>query len=206
MTEVDVTRLREVAEAATQADWWAIQAGKGEHQGDWVVDSGGTFIVSTHFDDDRSRNDAEHIASFDPPTVLALLDRLDAAEAAHRGLVSRLGFGDNISEPMADNDTIVEWFEERGREASEWVESRAWRNDCHLAGHPDGEDCFEHDPALKLRGRISRVADAYARSAQRHAGASTLDTDVAQMLRNLLVENHPTWAALASTQRESGDE
>jgi hypothetical protein len=44
-----------------------------------------------------------------------------------------------------------------------------------------------------LRDRIESAASAYQRSARQHAGASTLDTDVAQMLRNLLVENHPAW-------------
>lgn len=64
----------------------------------------------------------------------------------HRDLVSRLGFGDNITEPMADNDTIVKWFEEQGRDASEWHEHELWRGDCYVAGHPDDEDCDEHGP------------------------------------------------------------
>lgn len=36
-----------------------------------------------------------------------------------------------------------------------------------------------------LRDRIQQLADAYLKSWRLHAGASTLDTDVAQMLRNL---------------------
>lgn len=67
-----------------------------------------------------------------------------------RDLVSRLGFGDGVTEPMADNDTIVRWFEERALEANEWVESQQWRNECLAAGHPDDQDCPEHDPALRL--------------------------------------------------------
>lgn len=89
-----------------------------------------------------------------------LATALAAAEGRHRDLVSRLGFGDNITEPMADNDTIVRWVEEQAGEAAEWWESQRWQTDCYLAGHPDDEDCPEHDPALRLdatEGRIERV-------------------------------------------------
>jgi hypothetical protein len=43
----------------------------------------------------------------------------ERAWARHRDLVSRLGFGDDISEPMADNDTIVEFVDRAVMEASE---------------------------------------------------------------------------------------
>jgi hypothetical protein len=72
--------------------------------------------------------------------------------------VSRLGFGDNITEPMADNDTIVAWFEQQSRDASEWQESQLWRNDCYAAGHPDDEDCYECDPRLRLERAEARLA------------------------------------------------
>lgn len=86
-----------------------------------------------------------------------LTPRAEAAEQRHRDLVSRLGFGDNITEPMADNDTIVAWFEERGQAASEWDESQLWRNDCYAAGHSDSEDCWEHDPRLRLEAAEQRA-------------------------------------------------
>lgn len=69
----------------------------------------------------------------------------------HRDLTRRLGFGDDITEPMADNDTIVAWFDEQSRDASEWRESQRWRDECYAAGHPTDEDCWEHDPALRLQ-------------------------------------------------------
>ncbi len=67
-----------------------------------------------------------------------------------RDLVSRLGFGDGVTEPMADNDTIVTWVDQRLLEAAEWRESQRWRDDCETAGHPNDEDCPEHDPAMRL--------------------------------------------------------
>jgi len=56
-----------------------------------------------------------------------------------------------------------------------------------------------------LRDRIQQVADAYLRSWQRTPGASTLDTDVAQMLRNLLVENHPAWSEYRAENDAAAD-
>ena len=52
-----------------------------------------------------------------------------------------------------------------------------------------GTDALAAAKAGGLRERIRCLADAYLRSWQSHAGAATLDTDVAQMLRNLLVED-----------------
>jgi hypothetical protein len=68
-------------------------------------------------------------------------------QARHRDLVRRLGFGDDLTEPMADNDTIVAWFEERDREAAEWREHERFRDECAVAGHPTDQDCVEHRPA-----------------------------------------------------------
>lgn len=72
-----------------------------------------------------------------------------------RDLTRRLGFGDGITEPQADNDTIVAWFEEQGREADEWREHESWRIDCIMAGHPEDEDCPEHGPACCHRPHLS---------------------------------------------------
>lgn len=118
-----------------------------------------------------------------PTTVLALLDELEAAErerdeeaAVHRDLTRRLGFGDGITEPMADNDTIIDWWHEIESEAAGWRESQQWRNECAAAGHPQDEDCDEHDPALRLDARaeaaeaklakVREVADALHKSAE----------------------------------------
>lgn len=94
-----------------------------------------------------------------------------AADAAGRlrDLTSRLGFGDGITEPQADNDTVVAWFDGCRREADEWRESQRWREGCALAGHPDDEDCYEHDPQFAYqRGMVEgarQVADAVKKEA-----------------------------------------
>ena len=48
-------------------------------------------------------------------------------------------------------------------EASEWRESQRWRDECHDAGHPDDEDCYEHDPALVLLTLRAKVAAVEAK-------------------------------------------
>lgn len=73
------------------------------------------------------------------------------AWARLRELTSRLGFGDDITEPMADNDTIVKWFEQQGRDADEWIESQRWRGDCDEKGHPQDDDCLICDPLEKAK-------------------------------------------------------
>ena len=80
-----------------------------------------------------------------------------AAEERLRDLVSRLGFGDDITEPMADNDTVVRWFDEQSRDANEWQESQLWRQECYWQECPDDEDCYEHDPARRLERAESRL-------------------------------------------------
>lgn len=100
----------------------------------------------------------------------------DAAEGALSDLVSRLGFGDNVTEPMADNDTVVRWVDEQVTEASEWRESQSWRNDCVLAGHPDNEDCYEHDPARRLEAAESALRDARAALSEHLEAVQTFAT------------------------------
>jgi hypothetical protein len=63
----DLAALRAVAEAATEGPW---EAGKKAD-----VHASGDHITSTWY-----QPDATHIATFDPPTVLRLLDRLELAE------------------------------------------------------------------------------------------------------------------------------
>lgn len=79
-------------------------------------------------------------------------------EELHRDLTRRLGFGDNVTEPQADNDTIVAHFDRVTAEASEWHETQLWRLDCLDAGHPDDEDCYVHDPSLRLYRAEAQVA------------------------------------------------
>ncbi len=79
MSEIDVDALRVVAEDASPGPWVSERskyvAGRYVH----IDEPNGMTIrhaVCT------PANDAEFIAAFDPPTVLALLDRLQAAEGA----------------------------------------------------------------------------------------------------------------------------
>lgn len=71
-SELDVVELRRIAEAATPGPWGADCC----RAANMVYANGG------HIGVDATEVDAQHIAAFDPPTVLALLDRLERAEAA----------------------------------------------------------------------------------------------------------------------------
>lgn len=74
--ELDLTKLREVAGQATPGPWEVHDRGIG-----YEVHVGGhelNHCLRETFD----KWDAAHIATFDPPTVLALLDRVEAAEQA----------------------------------------------------------------------------------------------------------------------------
>lgn len=112
--ELDLTRLRAVAEAATPGEWTLEY----DNADDWEAGiDDGDYPYALHgprncsFDhwtdkrlvkDDLNRvteisemvdGDAKFIATFDPPTVLALLSRLEQAEqqvARVRGAVGKL--------------------------------------------------------------------------------------------------------------------
>lgn len=78
---VDTDDLREIAAAANPGPW--------VRNGRRVLWPHGTMKVSlTTADGEIGRFDAEHIATFDPPTVLALLDELDTHRATHAELVA----------------------------------------------------------------------------------------------------------------------
>lgn len=66
----ELAEMRATAEAATQDEWHVFRAGVDTHNG--------TFVSSKS---EAGRKDAEHIATFDPPTVLKLLDALAAKDA-----------------------------------------------------------------------------------------------------------------------------
>ena len=90
MSELDLTELRKVVEEVGGPEWVASSFGMpGDqeptsvviHTGlfDWQALQRGESALAWVVDDWEV---AEHIAAFDPPTTLALLDRLEAAEAA----------------------------------------------------------------------------------------------------------------------------
>lgn len=80
MSELDLNHLRKVAEEATEGPWtWnatPVDTVSGEG-GDNCIDAGTIGVTGYVYADE----DAEHIAAFDPPTAIALLNRLQAAEA-----------------------------------------------------------------------------------------------------------------------------
>lgn len=75
--------LRRIAEAATPEPWGDAAWEDAEEfwfgAGFWVA---GRFVAGGAAGDTQARADAEHVAAFDPPTVLALLDRIDQLVAA----------------------------------------------------------------------------------------------------------------------------
>lgn len=91
MTEhIDVSKLRETAEAATPGPWqtdgpfWVDpfdgRTDKAETRAGVTAGADRKLVMPGEWETKDA--DAEHIATFDPPTVLALLDRLERAEAA----------------------------------------------------------------------------------------------------------------------------
>lgn len=72
--------LRRIAEAATPGPWMSVSHGRGYTS--WLETTvrplpDGRLVLADHIKHDE---DAEYIATFNPVTVIALLDRLQAAE------------------------------------------------------------------------------------------------------------------------------
>lgn len=85
----ELNELRKVAEQATPGPWTVMDVndpGEGVNFIDVHQDGKSWEVVSRrlpdrHDDRDQMSADATHIATFDPPTVLALLSCLEQAEA-----------------------------------------------------------------------------------------------------------------------------
>lgn len=91
-----------------------------------------------------------------------LVAEVRSLRANWRMVTTALGYGDGITEPQIEHRDFVAECERQFAEASEWRESQRWRDECHEAGHPDDEDCYEHDPALVLLTLRAKVAAAEA--------------------------------------------
>lgn len=78
----DLNEWRKVAEAATPGPWMEFHENgtPGEYEAFICPPATGAHLVKYAPMDQRDK-DALHIATFDPPTVLALLSRLEQAEA-----------------------------------------------------------------------------------------------------------------------------
>lgn len=93
-TELDLTALRDIAKEATQSAWAFTVDSDDDPYGEWPQSLVGPKnqqaserAIANGFGNDvdeineLSFPDITHIAAFDPPTALALIDRLEAAEA-----------------------------------------------------------------------------------------------------------------------------
>lgn len=74
---INLDTLRKTAEAATPGPWEASDRGIGYE----VHDASG-YELNSGMRETFTESDATHIATFDPPTVLELIDRAEAAERA----------------------------------------------------------------------------------------------------------------------------
>lgn len=85
--------------------------------------------------------------------------RADAEQAAERWrkAIASIGYGDNKTEPQISPEEFVREFERINADAAEWRESQQWRIECRLAGHPEDEDCAEHDPTLRAEQAAARA-------------------------------------------------
>jgi hypothetical protein len=101
---------------------------------------------------------------------------LSAGFDAHRDLVSRLGFGDNITEPMADNDTIVEFVDQVSMEASEHRECAII---CELCGERLADTICEHCHGSGGNNALINASGAYS-ECEWCAGAGKVHTGCAE--------------------------
>ena len=75
--ELDLTKMKAVAEAATPGPWVPEKGGRGA----WIKGATGEWAALSCADtDDQADANATFIATFDPPTVIALLARIEALE------------------------------------------------------------------------------------------------------------------------------
>lgn len=76
LTADRLAELRKVAEGATDGPWHLVtcKCGNSEHPVITTIET--EMIIEAFYED----NDAPHVAAFDPPTALALLDRIAQLE------------------------------------------------------------------------------------------------------------------------------
>lgn len=107
LVPLDLETLREVAEAATDGPWeakqGAVSPGKkvvGPRESN-DLGRGPIVLMQPIFWDKRSAANADHIAAFDPPTAIALLDRIARLTESNRKLANQIvGYGDRVQESV----------------------------------------------------------------------------------------------------------
>lgn len=109
--ELDLKVLRKVAEAATPGPWVPVPAKRdsGGYEPFYAVKVEGRLLPITYarqdwegFGNGSTKFNATHIATFDPPTVLALLSRLEQAESAVSRVEKLLADSEEIEAMMPD--------------------------------------------------------------------------------------------------------
>lgn len=128
----DLNKLRELAEVATQGPWYCDECDPADgHALAWI---GKWFIETAHrmpYADQQA--DASFIAAANPAAIIALLDRLEAAERdakrfdwlltnAHLG-IGRLGMDweltvPDVPIPAPENPEIRQWIDAAMKEQS----------------------------------------------------------------------------------------
>lgn len=73
---IDIKAIKAAAEAATQGNWWVTAQGKHVV----AANEGRVCVAPEHMAQWNWDANATHIATANPATVIALLDRLEAAE------------------------------------------------------------------------------------------------------------------------------
>lgn len=128
MTEIDVAKLRSLAEGATPGPWEAVEDSNEHLAGcpptmEWLVsatDPGEDFYEEIIDWGNRGRGeDAQYIAAANPATILALLDRLEQAEAevehwTEGWIIARLTNAEAAIErvrALAERNGVTPWTE-----------------------------------------------------------------------------------------------
>ena len=114
MGALDTARLREVAEAAAEATgaWRLRHHPEFRHPDDRGLYGKYGYVIrpDAHGGMFNDKDAAEHVATFDPPTVLALLDRLDARGG--RGADTTGRGGDVVSAQGLSREVIAAMWRE----------------------------------------------------------------------------------------------
>lgn len=165
MADINPTELRKVAEAATPGPWCAWNPSDGESH---VTIAGKvawrSLRSASDFADDETIPhwlDARHIVTFDPPTVLALLDRVADLEAELAEEERQHAKSLSIMEEALDQRDAA-----RGQVARVEALAEAWiRRDsgqpewCRRAGRKILDTIDGRDPIVILRERLAGVFD-----------------------------------------------
>ena len=87
MTDLNLTKLRKIAEAATPGPWNLHTLRTDEtHDIRGSIDDEANIVIYAECED----ADAAHVATFDPPTVLALIDEVEQLRAVAEAKVERV--------------------------------------------------------------------------------------------------------------------